>query len=148
MIRLALGLVVLCLALVVGCGGDTEEKNDYVKAVNKAQNDFLANVQKMSSSAGTPDAAKQAFTDLDSATDKVISDLEAIDAPDDVKDLHQDLIASLNEFKQVLAKTGDALSSNDPQELIEAQTALATDVTEIGNKINATTNEINQKLQE
>lgn len=141
-------IVVLGLA-AAGCGGDTAEKNDYVDAVNKAQTDFNETVGKVQTGAtsGAADAEKN-FDALGASLDKVVADLKAVDAPDDVKAEHDQLVANMAEFGDVIEKFGEQVSSGDQQKILDAQTELITDAGEIATKISQTITQINTKLQE
>jgi hypothetical protein len=147
---------VVCLAALLlvagaGCGSDTKSSNDYVSAVNKVQTDFANNVQKVGSSAPSGSdpatAAKKTFADLETAIDKVIADLKAVEAPDKVKDLHNQLISEMNQFKSQVGDAGASLSSKDPQTIVKAQTKFATAASTLGTKISATIDQINKTLQ-
>src|SRR5215212_3140886 len=142
----------LSLVVAAGCGGDTKSSNDYVSAINKVQTDFAADVQKVgsSSSAGSDPAAaaKKTFTDLKTAIDKVIADLKGIEAPDKVKDLHNQLIAEINDFQDQVKAAGDSLNSKDPQAIVSAQSKFATSASSLGTRISKTISDINTKLQD
>jgi hypothetical protein len=145
----------VCLAalslVAVGCGGDTKAKNEYVDAVNKAQADFADNVKKVGSSAPSGSdpvaAAKQAYTALGSAIDKVIADLKAVEPPDDVKALHSRLITQLSGFGGEVDKAVTSLSSGDLQAIAKAQADFAKSASTLGTQISKTLSEINTKLQ-
>jgi hypothetical protein len=147
--------VVVCVAafaLVVasGCGG-TKSSNDYVSAINKVQTDFANDVQKVgtSSAAGSDPAAaaKKTFTNLKAAIDKVIVDLKAVDPPDKVKELHNQLIAEMNDFDTEVKAAGDSLNSADPTAIVKAQSKFATSASSLGTRISKTIGDINAKLQ-
>jgi hypothetical protein len=147
--------VVVCLAalalVAAGCGSDTKSSNDYVSAVNKVQTDFANNVQKVGSS--TPSgsdpaaAAKQTFANLETAINKAIADLKAVNAPDKVKSEHNELISELEKFKSQVSKAGDSLSSKDPQAILKAQSEFAKSASTLGTQISQTIDSINKKLQ-
>lgn len=146
----------VCLAVLAlvatGCGGDTKKSNDYVDAVNKAQTDFADNIQKVGTSAPSGGdaaaAAKQTFSNLSTAIDKVVSDLKAVDPPDDVKDLHNELISELNEFGGQVKEAASSISSNDPQAIVAAQSKFATSASSLGTRISKTISDINTKLHD
>ena len=148
----AICVAALALVAAPGCGSDTKESNDYVSEINKVQTDFANSVQKVgtSSSAGSDPAAaaKKTFSDLSSAIDKVIADLKGIDAPDKVKDLHNDLISEMEQFNSQVKSAADSLDSKDPQAILKAQSEFATSASTLGTKISKTINDINAKLQE
>ena len=148
----AICVAALALVAAAGCGSDTKESNDYVSEINKVQTDFANSVQKVgtSSSAGSDPAAaaKKTFSNLSSAIDKVIADLKGIDAPDKVKDLHNDLISEMEQFNSQVKSAADSLDSKDPQAILKAQSEFATSASTLGTKISKTINDINAKLQE
>lgn len=141
----------LSLIAATGCGGDTASKNDYVEAINKAQTDFASNVQKVgtSSSAGSDPAAaaKQTFASLGTAIDKVVADLKAVDPPDDVKDLHNELVSEMQEFKSQVDGAAKSLDSGDATAVLKAQSKFAQSASTLGTRISKTISDINTKLQ-
>ena len=146
-------MAALSLVGVTGCGGsDTKNSNDYVAELNKVQTDFANSVQKVgtSSSAGSDPAAaaQKTFTNLSSAIDKVISDLKGVDAPDDVKDLHNDLISEMEQFKTQVDKAASSLDSKDPKAILKAQSEFAASASTLGTKISKTIDDINTKLHD
>jgi hypothetical protein len=146
----AVGLAALSL-VAAGCGSDTKANNDYVDAVNKAQTEFADNIQKVGSSApsGSDPAAKakQTFTALGAAIDKVIADLKAVEPPDDVKDLHNKLISQLNDFGGQVDQAASALGSGDLKAIATAQAKFAQSASSLGTEISKTISDINTKLQ-
>jgi hypothetical protein len=139
------------LLVLAGCGGDTETKNDYVGALNKVQTDFADSVQKTTAAptGGDPAAAaEKTFSNLEGAIDKLVADLKDVDPPGDVKDLHNQLISQMGDFKTAVSKASDSLGSGDPQKLLAAQSAFATAASSLGTKISKTIADINTKLQE
>jgi hypothetical protein len=142
----------LSLVAAAGCGGDTKDSNDYVSDLNKVQTDFANSVQKVgtSSSAGSDPAAaaKKTFTDLNTAIDKVIADLKGIEAPDKVKDLHNELISEMEQFNSQVTAAADSLGSGDPQAILKAQSKFAASASALGSKISKTIADINTKLHE
>jgi archaellum component FlaC len=148
---------VLCLAALsliaaAGCGGsDTKSNNEYVEDINKVQTDFASNVQKVGSNpsgGGDPAAAaEKTFSALGTAIAKVISDLKGIEAPDEVKDLHNQLISEMEEFNKQVDDAAGSLDSKDPQTIIKAQSKFATSASSLGTRITKTISDINTKLQ-
>lgn len=149
---LVLCAAALSLVAAAGCGSDTKDSNDYVSDLNKVQTDFANSVQKVgtSSSAGSDPAAaaKKTFTDLNTAIDKVIADLKGIEAPDKVKDLHNELISEMEQFNSQVTAAADSLGSGDPQAILKAQSKFAASASALGSKISKTIADINAKLHE
>jgi hypothetical protein len=146
-------LAALALLVGTGCGGDTKEANDYVSAVNKVQTDFAKSIQKAGASSASKSsdptaAAKETFADLNTAIGKVVSDLKAVDPPEKVKDLHDDLISEMTEFQRQVKAAGESLSSKDPQTITTAQSKFAASASTLGTRISKTIDDINAKLQD
>jgi type VI protein secretion system component VasF len=136
---------ILSLVAASGCGGDTKSSNDYVSELNKVQTEFADSVSKSTASAGSD--PQGVFTSLGTNIDKLVGDLKSIEAPDKVKDLHNQLIDEMGRFKAEVKKAGDSLKSTDPAKIAEAQTEFATKASAIGTEIGKTITDINSKLQ-
>ena len=150
--RLPLVLLVVALALAVSaCGSDTKASNDYVDQVNKAQNDFAATFDKLSSkitSTSTATQDQKTLAGFRQAVDKVVADLNSVTPPDKVKDLHGRLVSEISSYGTEIDKAKKAFATNDPKAIIKAQTELVSAVTQVSTKINATIDAINKKLRE
>jgi uncharacterized phage infection (PIP) family protein YhgE len=149
--RLAPVLALVVALLASGCGSDTKQANDYVDSVNKAQNDFAATFDKLSSKITSTSTAAQDRQTLDGfkqAVDKVVTDLKSVEVPSKVKDLHNQLVAEISDYGTEIDKAKQAFSGNDPQAIIKAQTQLVSAVTRVSAQINKTIDEINKKLRE
>jgi hypothetical protein len=150
--RLAWVLAVLAAGVVVaGCGGDTKADNDYVDAVNRAQNDFAATFDRLSSQITSTSTAQQDQRTLDGfkrAVDKVVADLRAVEPPSKVKQLHAELVGEIAGYGREIDKAKRAFANGSPKEIIRAQTQLVTAVTRVSGQINRTIDAINKKLRE
>jgi hypothetical protein len=147
----AVTMAALALVVVAGCGGGGgTSSNDYAKAINKVQTDFAANIQKAGSSTGTGSdplkSAQQTFTNLDTAIAKAVSDLKAVNPPDKVKGLHNDLVSEMTEFESDVKTAASSLKSKDPSKLTAAQAKFAASAGTLGTRISKTIDQINQKL--
>jgi ABC-type transporter Mla subunit MlaD len=151
-VRRLIPVLVIVAVVASGCGGsDTKQANDYVDSVNKAQNDFAATFDKLSSQTTSTSSAQQDRKTLDGfkqAVDKVVADLNAVTPPDKVKDLHGRLVAEISSYGTEIDKAKQAFAGNDPQAIIKAQTQLVSAVTHVSTQINATIDAINKKLRE
>lgn len=145
-----LAFAVIAAGLIVAGCGDSEEKNDYVDQVNELQ---LAYVDDVTEAVGanppsTPKEAAAAAGELAELTDGVADDIEAVDAPEDVADLHDQLVAALRGVATDITKTQGALTSGDPQKATEAATQLQTAITGAQTELNSLIEQINSTLQE
>ena len=145
-------LLVVALALAAsGCGSDTKEANDYVDAVNKAQNDFATKFDQLSGQITSTSTAAQDRQTLDGfkqAIDKVVADFRAVKAPDKFKGLHDQLISEISAYGREIDKAKGAFSDDDPQAIVKAQADLVSAVTKVQSQINKTIADINKKLRE
>jgi hypothetical protein len=152
-VRRILPLVLLAAValLASGCGSDTKAANEYVDSVNKAQNDFAATFDKLSTQITSTSSAQQDRETLDGfkqAVDKVVTDLRAVKVPNEVKDLHGQLVAEISAYGKEIDKAKQAFAGDDPQAIIKAQTKLVSAVTRVSTQINQTIDAINKKLRQ
>jgi hypothetical protein len=145
-------LAALVLSLVASGCGDTADKNEYVDLVNKAQTDFADGVGKLqgttSEEASAKEQAKAVFDQLQASVDKIVADLKAVEAPEEVKAQHDTLIEEIGKFDTAIGKASASLAGGSMQDILEAQTTFAAELADVGTNITATIAQINQKLQE
>ena len=149
--RLAPVLVVVAALLISGCGSDNKQANEYVEAVNKAQTDFAATFDRLSSritSSSTPAQDQKTLDGFKAAVDKVVGDLRAVEVPSNVKDLHGQLVGEISAYGAEIDKAKGAFADGDARTIVKAQTALVSAVTRVSSQINRTIDEINKKLRE
>jgi hypothetical protein len=149
-LRAAVLLVaLLALAGSTGCSGHTSDENAYVDQLNKVQSDFASSVAKALSPAPSRMNAKalaiQRLGSLETATDKLVAGLKAVDPPAKVKSLHHELIGELERFQVQVKKAVVSLTSVEPT---DAQAQVATAALQFGPTIRKTISAINDKLQE
>ena len=144
----------ICLAALLlvaaGCGSDSQSTNDYVSAINKVQTNFAKDVKKVGTERSGSDpaaAAKKTFADLKTAIDRVVADLKAVQPPDKVKDLHNQLVSEMSQFDSQVKTAGESMSSKDPKAIEKAQTQFASSASTLGTQISQTIDAINKKLQ-
>ena len=136
---------------VGGCGSDVKARNDYVAAVNKAQNGFAASFDRLSSritATSTPAQDQRTLDGFRQAVDRAVTQLRAIQVPDRVKGLHAQLINEIAAYGREIDKAKRAFRSSSPQEVVRAQTQLVNAVTRVSAQINHTIDQINRKLRE
>jgi hypothetical protein len=147
--------LVLALAValvgVAGCGGSSKRNNDYIDAVNKAQNTFAATFDRLQgqiSATSTVTEDRQTLAQFQAATDRVISDLKAVKPPNKVKSLHGELIHELTAYDEAIKEASRSLGAKRARQIAAAQTKLTTAVTNVSQQINDTIQKINAKLHE
>jgi ABC-type glycerol-3-phosphate transport system substrate-binding protein len=152
--RAGLALLLLLLTMagaLAGCGGgDTDKKNAYVDEVNAAQQSFATTFEQLSTritSSSTPTQDKRTLQGFQKAIDKTTAQLQGVEPPGSVKQLHQQLIDEISSYGAAITKFEDALGG-DVVQLSKAQATLATKTSQTSADINRTIERINQKLRE
>jgi len=149
--RTALVLALAAALLAAGCGNSSKRSNEYIDAVNKAQNSFAATFDRLQgqiSATSTVEQDRQTLAQFQAATDKVIADLRAVKPPSKVKSLHGDLINELTAYDGAIREASRSLGSKRPRQIAAAQTKLSTAVTTVSQQINDTIQRINAKLHD
>lgn len=147
----ALRAALLCLAAVAAlalaaCGGD-DESNDYVDDVNAVQNEFLDTMTEVASTPPTtPAQAGDVVSEMEDAFSAAADDLEAIEPPEEVADLHDELITTMSDLGDQVAGLGEALTSGNPQQTTQAATELQASLTEAQTEVTSLTDQINEEL--
>jgi predicted small lipoprotein YifL len=143
---------VLSLVGVAACGDKNSQRaNDYVTAVNRAQNDFAATFNKLQAQITPKSSPKQDRATLgkfEKAIDRVVAQLRAVQAPANVKTLHAQLVAAIASYRDAVEKARRAFATKDRDKLVKAQASLVRSVTRISARITRTINQINDKLHE
>jgi hypothetical protein len=140
---LLLALSALAIALAA-CGEDTEEKNDYVDALNAAQQRYA----DAAAGLGTdPEAYDRQIEQLTKSTDKLIAEVEELDPPDEVQEQHDAIVATLKEFNDTVKPVLDDLNSGDPAKEAEAVNSISAAATKLGVTFDQQIDSINQELQ-
>jgi hypothetical protein len=147
--------VLVAVATVFGataCGTDkaAEQRNTYADQVNRAQNDFAQSFKSLSkriTSTTTPGRGRKTLQGFEDAVDAVVVDLRRIDAPGDLRPLHQRLISEISGYGRAIHRAKLAFATGSPQRILRAQSALVSTTTQISAKINRTIAAINRELQ-
>jgi hypothetical protein len=153
--RLLLPLMaVLALSLgVVACGGgggtSTSDKNDYIQKVNDAQKEFADGAAKLNlSSPSSPEDFKKSLDGLDPLLSGIVSDLEGITPPDEVKAEHDKLISSMKDYQKIVDDNKDGLASGDQAATQKSAQAIASASSKFSTDFDTTVNQINTKLKQ
>lgn len=121
----AIAIALLSAALLAGCGGVS--KAEYEKDVKKVATKVEKDLDKLDS--GTPTAK-----DLDTAKESLetaADDLEDIEAPSEVEDLHDDLVSTLNDTAKLMDEMAPLMekASKDPTSLGEKELEQMNEIT-------------------
>lgn len=149
MTKLAVLLIACAVAAVVaGCGANAE-RNDYIDEVNAEQGELLESVSAVVSGpvpTNTKEAAAVAHK-LSVAFGDGADQIEAIDPPEEVADLHARLVAGLRRLSERLANAQDALTGSSAQEAADAAADLQQQISHAQERINALIDSINSEFQ-
>jgi hypothetical protein len=152
--RLALLLALLAAAsgagAMAGCGGTDEEADRYVGRVNRAQESFadrFAEIQGRMSTTSTPREDRRALRDFRAATDTIVAQLRAIRPPEEVADLHGELVRAVAGYGREIDRARALLDEGDPKKVIRARTQLSGAVGRVSRRITAVIAAINDRLQ-
>jgi hypothetical protein len=148
--RAAILLVLLAAAVLAGCGGGDGGRDDYVVALNKAQNGLAQRFGELGSRITATSSAAQDRATLkayEGAVGTTVRDLRAIDPPEGLDELHQRFVGQVADYGDALRSARAELDGDDPKEILAAQGRLRTAVQRTGVKLNATIKAINDKLQ-
>ncbi len=151
-LRTAALLLLASVALVLGaCGGseDREAKNDYVRQVNAAQNEFAQTVTTVSeriTDKSSSSEDRKTLQQFQTAIDDVVTDLRDITVPDAVKAEHAQLVKAMSGFGAEIKQATDALRNPDSRTIAEAQRTIQTATQTVNVRIDAAIAAINSKL--
>lgn len=144
--------VLVCAALVAAlafaaCGN--EDENEYVDEVNAVQQSFLDEVTAAASTPPTnPQQAGELVSTMQDAFTNAAEEFEAIEPPEDVADLHDQLVTTMADLGAQIGDLGEALQSGNPQQAATAATELQASITESQTEVTGLIDQINSQLQE
>ena len=87
-----------------GCGSDVKARNDYVDAVNKAQNGFAASFDRLSTritSTSSPAQDQRTLDGFRQAVDRAVTQLRAIQVPVMMADGDHDEVIVLDQIEEM-----------------------------------------------
>jgi outer membrane murein-binding lipoprotein Lpp len=139
---------VLSLLLVAGCG-DGEEKDAYVDEVNTLQAEL---VEQVSTAANATPSNQQQAADyagrIAGIFSRAANRFAAVDPPDDVADLHAQLVEQLRSIAADTRRAERTLREGTPEQAREALRDLRTAATDAQNRLNILIEEINSDLHD
>jgi hypothetical protein len=153
--RIALPLLALLVvaAGVAACGGDdgtsADDKTEYIEQLNDAQEKFAAEVQKLNlRNPSSAEGFKQSLDGLDPLLSGIVSDLRAIEPPDEVKAEHDRLISLMQGYQKTVKDNKEGVTSGEQQRTLEAARAIATGGRQFQTEFRRTISQINSQLRE
>ena len=135
--------------VAAGCGGVKADGNRYVERVNRAQQDFANQVERLSKNitpTSSAESDRRTLRSFERAVDEVGVDLRRISPPPEVRGLHATLIRAVDGYGIEVRDATAAMSSRSPTRLRRAQRRLAAATTSFGTTINHTIDAINKRL--
>jgi hypothetical protein len=147
--RSALIVTLLAAIAVAGCGGN-KERNDYVKALNRAQTALahrFTSLQRRITPTSTPTQDEQTLRAYERAVRDTVTDLRAIHPPSGFAELHQRFVGQVADYGTALQSARGELRSDDPRRVLAAQSRLRAAIERTGVRLNATIRAINAKLK-
>jgi len=151
-LRTASLMLLAFAALALGaCGGadEREAKNDYVRAVNAAQNEFAQTVTTVSeriTDKSSSSADRKTLQQFQTAIDDVVTDLRDITVPGAVKSEHAQLVKAMSGFGAQIKSATLALRNPDTRSIAEAQRTIQSATQTVNVRIDAAIAAINSKL--
>ncbi len=143
------GIAAIALAaatIAAGCG--SEEQNEYVDEVNALQTELVTEVTETVSS--VPPTDPKGFADvaaeLQATFDAKADEFEAVDAPDDVAQLHGELVETIRAVGTQIGDAEAGFASGNPRKAQQSALALQEAGTELQTQLNGLIDEINAEL--
>src|ERR1700742_550318 len=93
-------LALIAAVVLAGCGGGNGANDDYVTALNQAQNGLLKRVTQLNTritATSTPAQDRATLKAYETAVGAAVRDLRAIDPPSGFDDLHQQFVGEVAE---------------------------------------------------
>lgn len=135
-------------ALAVGAGCGNGEQNDYVGQVNDLQTRLGSDLADAGTSldANDPKAAVKAIGSTQDLFSAYADDLEAIEAPDEVADLHDQLAQNARDTADRIASVEKAMTSGDADKMVRALQRLGPALQESDAQSSSLIDEINAEF--
>ncbi len=149
--RLIVPVLVAASALAVAsCDEDTAENNEYVDQVNEVTTTLNSGLTEISSGAAatSPAEAATVFSDFGEQLDKAAADIEGIEPPEDVADLHDQLVTQVQDLGATATNAADEIEAGGPAAVTGVATDFIAEATTASSEVDSTITEINSKLQE
>jgi hypothetical protein len=141
-------LAAILSLLVAGCGDD-DEKNAYVEEVNALQAELVRQVS--TAAEFTPSNQEQAADyagRIAGIFSRAADQFAAVDPPDDVADLHSQLVDQIRSIAADTRKAERTLREGTPAQAQKALRQLQTAATDAQDRLDRLIDEINSDLQD
>ncbi len=121
MTRIGAGVVLALGLAAAGCGGGgskTLSKEEYGKQLNQACVEAKADLQKAGSLSSPADLASKG-PKLLTAFDGLISNVEKLEAPDEIKSESEQMVAEAKQLRGVVSQLIDSARKNDLTKVVQ-----------------------------
>jgi hypothetical protein len=148
-LRLLATIALAAAALALSACGSDEEANDYIEEVNSVQEGLVAEVTDTVSQAppANADAATEVAAELKGVFNDTADELEAIEPPEDVAELHGQLVTAVRDVGTRIGDAEQAFSSGNPQQAAQAALELQSATSDLQTELNTLIDDINGQLQ-
>jgi hypothetical protein len=143
-------LALIVAAALAGCGGADGGDDEYVTALNQAQNGLLKRVTQLNeriTATSTPAQDRVTLKAYETAVGTAVRDLRAIDPPDGFDGLHQQFVGEVAEYGSVVRRARTQLGRGGTTSSLAVRSTLPASLERIAQKLNTTIKAINTKLQ-
>lgn len=147
----ALALLAFVALALGACGGgdEREARNDYVRQVNNAQNEFAQTVTTVSEQITEKSSSSQdrkTLQQFQTAIGDVVTDLREIDVPPAVESEHAQLVEAMTAFGEQIRKATAVLRNPDSRKIAEAQRTIQSATQTVNVRVEQAIAAINSKL--
>ena len=140
-------LAVSALALSA-CDEDTAENNDYVDEVNEVSSTLLSSVQALPATGGSPQQVSSALEEVATQVGTAATDLDAIEPPSDVANLHDKIVTDLTTLSDEATNAANEVAAGGAAAAAGVVGQFVVEANRIGAEIDSTITEINSTLQD
>jgi hypothetical protein len=143
-------LLCLTVAALAGCGGGSDERNAYVKALNAAQTGLVKRfgaLQARITPTSTPAQDARTLQAYEDAVRRTVAGLRAVKPPSGFAELHGRFVGQVAGYGTALRAARANLRSDSPQGILAAQGRLRSAIARTGERLNATIRAINTKIK-
>ncbi|HEX2358224.1 MAG TPA: hypothetical protein VHH72_00255 [Solirubrobacterales bacterium] len=148
---LIVAAVMVAVLALIGCGDDTDEKNEYVGQVNDVTatlNTGLGEVANQAGALPSPADSSRVFRDFAAQLDTAAAEISAISPPEDVADLHDRLVEQLERLSAEATNAADEISAGGQAAVAGVATQFVAEANSLSAEADGTIAEINSVLQE
>jgi hypothetical protein len=142
----AIAALAAAVAIAAGCGNS--EQNEYADEVNELQAELVNEVTNTVTEAAPSDAKayREIADELRATFDAKADEFEAVEAPEDVADLHAQLVEAIRAVGEQIGDAERGFASGNPRQAQRAAASLQQAGTELQARLDAVIDQINAEL--